>query len=75
MKEMFKTKFIVAYQHVNDTKRFDGEPDECFYYSYRDEDKNSAGTRLAGAAKKLPHSNGTLCPPHTQGWHLPHNSR
>ena len=53
MKGMIKTKFVGVYRYVSDTKRFDGKPDECFYYSYRDEDKKFRWHKVGWRSEKV----------------------
>ena len=53
MKGMAKTKFIGVYRYVSDTKRFEGKPDECFYYSYRDEDKKFRWHKVGWRSEKV----------------------
>lgn len=53
MKGMIKTKFVGVYRYVSDTKRFDGKPDECFYYSYRDQDKKFRWHKVGWRSEKV----------------------
>lgn len=53
MKGMAKTKFVGVYRYVSDTKRFEGKPDECFYYSYRDEDKKFRWHKVGWRSEKV----------------------
>lgn len=53
MKGMVKTKFTGVYRYVSDTKRFDGKPDECFYYSYRDDDKKFRWHKVGWRSEKV----------------------
>ena len=53
MKGMIKTKFVGVYRYVSDTKRFDGKPDECFYYNYRDEDKKPRWHKVGWRSEKV----------------------
>lgn len=53
MKGMIKTKFVGVYRYVSDTKRFDGKPDECFYYSYRDGDKKFRWHKVGWRSEKV----------------------
>lgn len=53
MKGMIKTKFVGVYKYVSDKKRFDGKPDECFYYSYRDEDNKFRWHKVGWRSEKV----------------------
>lgn len=53
MKGMVKTKFVGVYRYVSGTKRFDGKPDECFYYSYRDKDKKFRWHKVGWRSEKV----------------------
>jgi integrase len=53
MKGMVKTKFVGVYRYVSDTRRFDGKPDECFYYNYRDENKKFQWHRVGWRSEKI----------------------
>lgn len=50
---MTKTKFVGVYRYVSETKRFDGKPDVCFYYSYRDEENKFRWHKVGWRSEKV----------------------
>ena len=48
-----KTKFVGVYQYVSEERRFDGKPDVCYYFTYKDQDKKFRWHKVGWRSEKV----------------------